>query len=204
MYFLAMVYHLDLSVGDIVEALSKRNMLENSVIIFSTDNGGPAAGFNLNAASNYPLRGVKNTLWEGGIRGAAFVWSPLFNSSQRVSNQLFHISDWLPTLLKAAGNVVKLNGIDGIDQFEALASGTSSNPRTEILHNIDNIWNSSAIMMHDFKLVKGTNYNGSWDFWYGPEGNRKESTYDAYGLFTSKTARALKKIEKMPTYDKIL
>lgn len=56
--------------GQVVEALKGANMLANSIIIFSTDNGGPADGFNLNAASNWPLRGVKNTLWEGGVRGA--------------------------------------------------------------------------------------------------------------------------------------
>ena len=43
-------------------------MLRDSVIVFTTDNGGPAAGFNQNAASNWPLRGVKDTLWEGGVR----------------------------------------------------------------------------------------------------------------------------------------
>ena len=40
-------------------------MYNNSVIVFTTDNGGPAAGFDKNMASNYPLRGVKATLWEG-------------------------------------------------------------------------------------------------------------------------------------------
>jgi len=60
-----MLSKLDQSVGQVVEALHKRNMLQDSIIIFSSDNGGPAAGFNLNAASNWPLRGVKNTLWEG-------------------------------------------------------------------------------------------------------------------------------------------
>ena len=45
-------------------------MLEDSIIVITTDNGGPAAGFNQNAASNWPLRGVKDTLWEGGVRGA--------------------------------------------------------------------------------------------------------------------------------------
>lgn len=60
-----MLSKLDQSVGQVVEALYKNNMLQDSVIVFSTDNGGPAAGFNLNAASNWPLRGVKNTLWEG-------------------------------------------------------------------------------------------------------------------------------------------
>ena len=48
-------------------------MYNDSIIIFSTDNGGPAAGFDLNMASNFPLRGVKNTLWEGG-NVACVVW----------------------------------------------------------------------------------------------------------------------------------
>lgn len=60
-----MLTRLDQSVGQVVEGLRKKNMLQDSIIIFSSDNGGPAAGFNLNAASNWPLRGVKNTLWEG-------------------------------------------------------------------------------------------------------------------------------------------
>lgn len=53
-----MLSKLDESVGSVVTALAEANMLNNSVIIFSTDNGGPAAGFNLNAASNWPLRGA--------------------------------------------------------------------------------------------------------------------------------------------------
>ena len=45
--------------------LEGKGMLENSVIIFTTDNGGPANGFNFNWANNYPLRGVKASLYEG-------------------------------------------------------------------------------------------------------------------------------------------
>jgi len=57
-----MLWKLDESVGKIVEALQERNMLNNTIIVFSTDNGGPAAGFNNNAASNWPLRGVRKYL----------------------------------------------------------------------------------------------------------------------------------------------
>ena len=42
-------------------------MYNNSVIVFSTDNGGPAAGLDGNSACNYPLRGMKTTLWEGAL-----------------------------------------------------------------------------------------------------------------------------------------
>lgn len=98
-----MVSKLDDSVGAIVHELHKQNMLSNSIIIFSTDNGGPSEGFNLNHASNWPLRGVKNTLWEGGVRGAALIWSPLIKKSKRIADQTMHIVDWLPTLIDAIG-----------------------------------------------------------------------------------------------------
>lgn len=53
-----MLSKLDTSVGEVMKALQSSGMLKNSIIVFTTDNGGPAAGFNLNAASNWPLRGV--------------------------------------------------------------------------------------------------------------------------------------------------
>lgn len=202
--FAAMMHHLDQSVGAVVEALAQANILSNSIIVFSTDNGGPAAGFNLNAASNFPLRGVKNTLWEGGVRGAAFIWSPLLTSNQVVSDQMMQISDWLPTLFSAAGGDISLlQNIDGINMWDVLNANTASS-RTEILHNIDNIWRSSAIMVDKWKLVCGTNYNGQWDAWYGPEGDRNVSSYPINDLLTCQTAKALKSIHMLPSSVKIL
>lgn len=98
---------MDETVGHLMEALRKKNMLKNSIIIFSSDNGGAASGFNNNAANNWPLKGVKNTLWEGGVRVPAAIWSPLLKKQQRVSRQYMHIVDWLPTLYSAAGGNVK-------------------------------------------------------------------------------------------------
>ena len=142
--FSGMLYKLDESVGKVVSALASRKMLQDSIIVFTTDNGGPAAGFNLNHASNWPLRGVKDTLWEGGVRGASFVWSPRLKSAPRVSHQMMNIQDWLPTLLTAAGANSDLDNIDGMDMWEALSRDTQS-PRNVMLHNIDDRRQISAL-----------------------------------------------------------
>ncbi|XP_067209079.1 arylsulfatase B-like isoform X2 [Linepithema humile] len=187
--FAGMLSKLDQSVGEVVEALHKKNMLRDSIIVFSSDNGGPAAGFNLNAASNWPLRGVKNTLWEGGVRGAGLIWSPRLVRPGRVSRQMIHITDWLPTLLTAAGgDPSNLTSIDGMDLWNALSEDTES-PRTNVLHNIDDIYGVSAITVGDWKLIQGSTYNGIWDGWYGPSG--REWVYDVSGVISSAAGRAV-------------
>ena len=153
----------------VVVALEKNNMLNDSIIVFSTDNGGAVEGFNnSNSASNWPLRGVKDTLWEGGVRGAAFVWSPRLRSRGRVSNQMMTIHDWLPTLYSAAGGQPgDLADIDGLNMWPALVHNKPS-PRRVILHNIEERRHLGAVRVGNFKLVKGSAYVGDWDTWYGP------------------------------------
>ncbi|OQV18327.1 Arylsulfatase B [Hypsibius exemplaris] len=173
--FAGMVAGLDESVGRVYRSLKDRGMDKNSVIVFTTDNGGPAASFDYNYANNWPLRGVKDTLWEGGVRGSAFIWSPLLKNTGRVSTQLMHISDWLPTILSAAelNDVITRadinNPIDGIDQWSALSENTPS-ARTEVLLNIDHDRNVYALRVKNYKIILGTTYNGDWDNWYPPEG----------------------------------
>lgn len=202
--FAAMMKHMDDSVGAIVAALDEQRMLSNSVIVFSTDNGGPAEGFNLNAASNWPLRGVKNTLWEGGVRGAALVWGGRHLNGNRVSSQRMHIADWLPTLIEAAGGGSVNVSMDGLSLWPALLSSNVPSSRTEILHNIDDIWGSAALTMDDWKVLKGTNYMGEWDGWYGPAGDRGNDHYNLTAVRTSAAAQAMKRSSiELPTDESI-
>lgn len=171
--FAGVLKGLDDSVGHVVHALQKKEILSNTIIIFTTDNGGPAAGFNLNAASNWPLRGVKNTLWEGGVRGAGLIWSPLITNVSVISLQKMHITDWLPTLLSAASiEKVFPTPIDGIDNWAGFFGHHVG--RTEVLHNIDDIYGNAALTMGDWKVIKGTTYGGEWDGWFGPSGRGDE------------------------------
>ena len=63
-------------------------MLDNTIIIFTSDNGGPANGLNMNWATNYPLRGAKTTVFEG-IRLLIFLLVNIFSPAFLVSFNFF-------------------------------------------------------------------------------------------------------------------
>ncbi|XP_030845455.1 arylsulfatase I isoform X2 [Strongylocentrotus purpuratus] len=173
--YAAMVSALDDSVGSISQTLRDAGLYDNSIIVFTTDNGGATYDFfDGTHASNWPLRGCKHTLWEGGVRGTAFVNSPLIKKPRRFSDQMMHVCDWLPTLHSVAGGDPKeLKNSDGFDQWDALSNNVPS-PRNEILHNIEPIEKYAAIRVGDFKLHYGA-FGGKigskyFSGWYPPEG----------------------------------
>ncbi|PNF39716.1 Arylsulfatase B [Cryptotermes secundus] len=177
--YAAMVSKLDESVGRVVQALQRRHMLESSVILFLSDNGAPSKGRQPNWGSNWPLKGVKETLWEGGVRGVGLIWSPLLQQTPRVSSQLMHVTDWLPTLYTAAGgHVASLrHDLDGVDQWESLVYNLAS-PRREILHNIDERGRTAAVRFHNWKLIIGTVRSSALNGYFGH--GELDASYPAY------------------------
>ncbi|KAH1011935.1 hypothetical protein HUJ04_001203 [Dendroctonus ponderosae] len=102
------VSELDKSVGLVVKKLSDKGMLNNSIVLFLSDNGAQTIGIYENHGSNYPLKGLKFTLLEGGVRGSAVIYSPLLRKKGYINNRLMHITDLYPTFLDLAGNNVRL------------------------------------------------------------------------------------------------
>ena len=94
-----MVTALDEAVMNVTKALKETGRYQNTAIIFLSDNGGAAKG------SNWPLRGRKNSVWEGGTRSPAFLHYPGIERKHqgRESDILIHAVDWFPTLLSLAG-----------------------------------------------------------------------------------------------------
>ncbi|XP_011269374.2 arylsulfatase B [Camponotus floridanus] len=190
--YASVVATLDESVGRIIDALRKTDMLKNSIIVFISDNGAQTEGFLQNYGSNYPLRGLKFSLFEGGVRGAAYIYSPLIDRLSRVSTQLFHITDWLPTLYSAAGgNSSDLKQLDGFDQWSAIKSAEDSK-RKSILINIDERGNSSAALIGHYKLVTDTS---EYQKYYNYSGNNAlYPKYNAINILASPVASAIASI----------
>ena len=131
----AMVYDVDLAVSQIVNSLKDKNLYNDTVIVFTSDNGGAIS----HGASNFPLRGTKGTQFEGGTRVPTFILAPphLLQTGPSVSNMLVHITDWMPTLLKMAGyegDPSQDLQLDGLDQSSALLTGQSK--REEMVYNL--------------------------------------------------------------------
>ncbi|VGO15734.1 Arylsulfatase [Pontiella desulfatans] len=115
---MAMLHHLDLGVGEIVQALKDAGVYENTIIFYLSDNGGASAV----EANNAPLRGMKQHITEGGIRVPFIVSWPGKLKADSWCNVPVWSTDILPTSLALAG-IDPLPGtkpLDGKDIMPAL------------------------------------------------------------------------------------
>ena len=168
--YAAMITSLDDQVGRIVAALDKRGVRDNTLIVFSSDNGGPrsavvasgahspqeraASGVKQESlpASNGELRGGKGSLYDGGVRvPTIFNWPAKLKP--RVVNEPVHMVDIMPTVLALGG--AKTNPadkpLDGKNIWATVAEGAPS-PHDDILVNVEAF--RGAIIKGKWKLVK--------------------------------------------------
>ncbi|MGO9983427.1 MAG: arylsulfatase B [Rhodomicrobium sp.] len=170
--YAGMISSLDREVGRIVRALEDKSLLDDTLIVFASDNGGATSGMFATGArskeeleseqgglareakapaSNAPFRGGKGSLHEGGVRVPAFVsWRG--HLQPRIVNEPVHMVDIMPTLLALAGGEGSADHpMDGKDVWPMLAEGRPS-PHEDIL--IDAEAFRGAIRKGNWKLVK--------------------------------------------------
>ena len=145
--YACMLTAMDEGVGRIDRALDKAGIRENTLILFTSDNGGPNPG---QLTDNGPLRAGKGTLYEGGVRVAAFATWPGKIPAGPIDEPI-HVADWYPTLLKLAGaKTDQPLPLDGKDIWPVLTQGKAS-PHGEIL--INTTAKGGALRAGDHKLV---------------------------------------------------
>lgn len=162
--FAACVIHLDAAVGRVLDALKKTGKAANTLVVFTSDNGGypnarnddplypvdryepgPAGG------DNRPLRGMKTQLYEGGIRVPAVVrWPGQLKPGK--FNAPVHITDWMPTFCALAGyRPEKDLHWDGRNIWPWLSG--AERPESRTLYWVGPGFRSQAVRVGDWKLV---------------------------------------------------
>ncbi|WP_430810875.1 MULTISPECIES: sulfatase [unclassified Carboxylicivirga] len=112
--YAAMVEHTDDAMGAILKALKDANLDENTIILFSSDNGGLIGKGKHKVSNNAPLREGKGTMYEGGTRIPTVLYLPNTLDSTKVISTPVISMDYLPTLA-ALTNVPLKNPLDGVD-----------------------------------------------------------------------------------------
>jgi arylsulfatase A-like enzyme len=152
---------MDDQMGRVVAALAEKHMLENTLIVFMSDNGGTRNPMFSGAIAdvskvripcdNGPFREGKGSNYEGGTRVVAFAnWPGHIKPGSGVDGMM-HVVDWYPTLLSLAGADTKQPlALDGMDIGATLTKGKPS-PRTEVVYNIEPF--RAAIREGDWKLL---------------------------------------------------
>ena len=158
--YAAMATAMDDQIGRVLDALEKRKMRENTLVVFHSDNGGPRSAkftgemdmtkFKI-PCDNGSYRDGKGTLYEGGTRVVALANWPGKIPAGAIVDRPIHVVDMYPTLTGlAGGRVDKAKPLDGLDVWSTISEGKPS-PRTEVVYNVDPM--GAGIRQGDWKLL---------------------------------------------------
>jgi arylsulfatase A-like enzyme len=159
--YAAMVEHVDDAVGKVISKLKQMGVYDNTIIVFTSDNGGLIGMSARKVTNNSPLRKGKGQMYEGGVR-VPFIIKNLYQQSSGTTNHTPVMSiDLFPTLMDLAGvkvdKAVK-NGFDGISLKPLLADKTKQLKRSSIFWHYPHYHSEgatpySAVRHGDWKLI---------------------------------------------------
>lgn len=151
--YVKMVEAMDAGVGEILGALEQRGLVTNTLVVFTSDNGGDKY------SRNGPLAKGKGGLWEGGIRTPCIARWPGQLPAGRVSEQVGITMDWTATIARlAGGQAPKDRPFDGVDLLPFLTGKQSTTPRTLFWRRVgpDFVKTHRAVRCGDWKLIETT------------------------------------------------
>lgn len=142
---------VDWSVGEVVKALKDNKLLDNTIVIFTSDNG-PWLTFGNHAGNTGGLREGKGTAWDGGLKVPCIIsWQGKIKPGT-VCNKLLTTMDILPTVVNVCSAAMPVKKIDGVNFTMVLMGDTRATPRDEFVYYYDK--NSlKGIRKGNWKLV---------------------------------------------------
>lgn len=160
----AEVAQLDAKIGEFIAALERTGQRDNTLVVFTSDNGGIESLKNAYVGSvgdsplnseNDPLRGQKNTLYEGGVRVCAFANWPGKLAARKHTGYM-HVVDWFPTIASLVGFQPSQDlEWDGVNQWPVIESAPRAAPERSIYIAMKG---GRALIDGDWKLiVRGRN-----------------------------------------------
>ncbi len=161
--YAAMISYLDYIVGEIVNSLDQQGLLENTIILFTSDNGTTYVGGVDRAFFNSlgELRGHKGNLFEGGIKVPMIAWWPGRIQADSASDHLCSSQDLLPTLVELAGGESP-DGIDGISFAPTLLGNAATQRQHEYLYWEHPEGNQQqAVIVGRYKAIRTNLRNGN-------------------------------------------
>ena len=145
-----LMMEIDWSVGEIIKSIESNNLSENTLIIFTSDNG-PWLNFGNHAGSTGGLREGKGTSFEGGQRvPTVMMWDGVIPKG-KIANQLSSTIDILPTIAHITGGKLPGHKIDGVNIFDIL-NGGEEEPRDHFYYYYGNN-NLEAVRKDNWKLL---------------------------------------------------
>ncbi|MEO6080305.1 MAG: sulfatase-like hydrolase/transferase [Steroidobacteraceae bacterium] len=146
--YVAMVEHMDGGVGQILAKLAELGLAQNTIVIFTNDNGGEWL------ANSSPLFNRKFTVWEGGIRVPTLIRWPGRIPASTVSSQVGITMDLSASILAAAGSQVPAKAkLDGMNLFPVLQGRSRDVERTLFWRSTSYGWQQRAVRSGTWKLV---------------------------------------------------
>ena len=194
--YASMVYAVDENVGKVIKRLKKDGLYENSLIIFTSDNGGLSTLKRIAPTSVHPLRAGKGWLYEGGIKIPQLIKVP-GNSENIKVNDLTVSYDLFPTILDFAGiqNDYKIDGLSLMPTLKEKSRIDRKNIYWHFPHYHGSLWKpGSAIRSGDWKLV--LHYESNDVELYNLKDDPGELN-DVSSLFNEKKEELLNQLNKM-------
>ncbi len=144
----AMNVALDNACGQILDKLEELGLKENTLVVFSNDNGGP----DVTETCNYPLSGCKATLLEGGIRVPFLMRLPNVIEAGSTYKPFISTLDLLPTFVNiAGGNAEKIEDLDGVDLIPYVTGEKTENPHEKLFWKIEQ---RGVVRQGDWKFMR--------------------------------------------------